>query len=869
VTWVAASGPVRPDEATWQRWGIDPVWSRLIDVTHRDGQSHRWHLLDTGAPDPASAAGGAPAATLLCVHGNPTWAYAWKTFLNRFAGRHRVIAIDQLSMGYSERIGPRVYAQRVTDLDELIQALELDPDAPLLLAAHDWGGAIAMGWAVEQPERIAGMVLCNTGIGVPENRSAPGIIRLAASAPLRDLVCRLTSGFVEGTVRLSGSRLSASDREAFRAPYRLAEHRRAIEQFVADVPLNSAHPSAAVLAEVSARLPRIEAPVLLAWGARDIVFNDDFAADLAGRLPNTRLHRFTGANHLVMAEADVAGAVQTWLDDILAPEPQATSSRADRRSAVPSGAGSKGPATSLFTGLERRRDADVIAISDLASGQAIDFRTFVDRVDRVASVLVRQGVQPGDRVAMLTPPGIDLIVAVYGVWRAGAVTVIADRGLGLRRLGAAIGSTRPAWSIGPRAARIASTLMRWAPRATHLDVTELMRDAQALGEPSVRLADADPDGEVALLFTSGATGPPKGVRYLHRQIAAQRDALAAAYAIDDEDRLVAAFAPFALYGPSLGVPTALADSDVTRPGKLTARALDDACRAVSATMVFASPAALSNVIATAVDAGPVPSIAALRLVFSAGAPVPSETLHDMANLAPIASLHTPYGMTEALPVADIDLVGIDVAQAEGGIVGVCVGHPVAGCEVRIAPLHFDAMAPVDSQSGTGEILVRAPWVSQGYLGRWQTERLARPGDGWHRTGDVGHLDADGRLWVEGRVVHIIDTDRGPVTSVPIERLVERTLVPMAKARAGRVAAVGIGPSGCAQLVIVIESDDDGLADAATCAAVREAVGRPVAAVLLMSSMPVDIRHNAKIDRGRVARWASDLLAGGRTIGASS
>ena len=879
--------PDLPDAGTWRRWGIEPAWSRLLDVADGAGGTHRWHALDTGPPGPpgppgpggagASVPAATPAATVVCVHGNPTWAYAWKSFLARFAGRRRVVAVDQLSMGYSERVGARRYAERVGDLGRVVEALEIDAGAPLVLAAHDWGGAIAMGWAVEHPGRVAGMVLCNTGIAVPDGRGAPAIIRLAASAPWRDLVCRRTSAFVEGTVRLAGARIDRTDREAFRAPYRRAEHRRAIEAFVGDVPLRPDHPSAAALEAVAARLGDVTAPVLLAWGARDIVFDDDFAADLAGRFPHARLERFAGANHLVMAEADVAGAVEAWLADALAPKTgTGTGPDVGRPDAAPA-ASSPAPAAappggvpgSLFDALERRRDSADVAVSDGASGERIDFASFVARVDAVAGALAGRGLRPGDRVAMLVPPGIDLIVAVYGVWRAGGVTVIADRGLGLRGLGAAIRSARPTWAIGSRAARVVGAAMRWAPRARRVDVAELMREA-GVDAPTAAVAHRPgPDDEMAILFTSGATGPAKGVRYRHRQLAAQRDALAATYGIAGEDRLVAAFAPFALYGPALGVPTALADADVTKPGTLTARALDDACRAVGATLVFASPAALANVVATAPASGALDGLGAVRLVFSAGAPVPSEILRAVAALAPKARLHTPYGMTEALPVADVDLAAIDAAEAgeaaAGGTGGVCVGHPVRGAEVRVAPLGFDALRGVPEPvpiGATGEILVRAAWVSEGYLGRWRTERLARPGDGWHRTGDVGHLDAGGRLWVEGRSVHVIDTADGPLTSVPIERAVERALVPVAKARAGRVAAVGVGPAGCAQLVLVLEGDADGLADAPTSAAARAAAARPVAAVLSVAEMPVDIRHNAKIDRAALARWASALLAGG-------
>ncbi|MFK8025633.1 MAG: alpha/beta fold hydrolase, partial [Ilumatobacter sp.] len=817
-----------------------------------DGSVHTWHLLDTGPP--AEPEG----PTIVCVHGNPTWAYAWKPFLTRLSDRHRVVAVDQLGMGYSGRGLSRQYAERVLDLADLITALDL-ASSPIVLAAHDWGGAVAMGWAVDHSDRVAGMVLCNTGIAVPDGRGAPKIIRLAASGALRDLVCRRTNGFVEGTVRLSGSRIGRVDREAFRAPYRHREHRQAIADFVGDVPLSSPHPSEAALASVSDRLHTIEAPVLLAWGARDIVFDDDFSSDLAGKFPNTVTHRFADANHLVMAETDVASVVDDWLHTLAPRASSAASTPPDSESS-----GAETAVSGVFDGLERRRRDDTVAIADLATRTMIDFATFVRRVDGAAAELTKRGLTPGDRVAMLTPPGIDLLIAVYAVWRAGGVTVVADRGLGLRGLGAAVASTRPSWTVGPKAAHLASTTMRWAPRATHIDVADLMSssDEPPVVDPSPWPSPSDP---AAVLFTSGATGPAKGVRYTHGQLAAQRDALGRAYGITDDDRLVAAFAPFAIYGPSLGVPTAFTDCDVTTPGDLTASALDDACAEIDATMAFASPAALTNVVATASDV--TPGIEGLRLVFSAGAPVPAETLTDVRKLAPRASIHTPYGMTEALPVADIDLDEILDAESGGAAPrGVCVGRPVDGADVRIAPFGFDALGGVPDSVGTnvtGEILVRAPWVSDGYLDRWQIERAARPGDGWHRSGDVGHLDDLGRLWVEGRAVHVIHTVDGAVTPVPIERAVERALVPQGLATAGRVAAVGIGAGSCQQVVVVIEQAHvrAGLADPERSRAARSAAGRDIAAVLVTDALPVDIRHNAKIDRVAVGTWAGALLEG--------
>lgn len=845
--------PDQPTAADLASWHLDPAWSRMLDVASHDGSTYRWHVLDSGP-----TLDGPPDVTMVCVHGNPTWAYSWATFLRKFGTRCRVIAVDQLGMGFSERTQLRRYATRVADLGDVIDALAIDPATPFTLAAHDWGGAIAMGWAVDHADRVAGMVLCNTGIGVPAGRKSPRLIRLAAARPLRDFVCRRTPIFVSGTTRLSGSRINAADRAAFAAPYSSAKARGAVADFVGDVPLQpgGGHPSDAALAEVAAKLGAITAPVLLAWGAADPVFNDDFAADLAERIPNTSMQRFPSANHLVMAEADVASVVDDWLSDRVA---DWSSNSVDDRVTPP--AAVSAPSKPLWAALNERRTDTSPAFADMASGQSINWADFAGRVDGVARQLVDRGLRAGEHVAMLTPPGVDLVVAVYGVWRAGGVTVVADRGLGLRGLGSAVRSTRPSWVIGPSRALRAAKTLRWAPRAEHVDVDALMAHLAVGSEPP----ETEPAAEdlAAILFTSGATGPAKGVRYLHGQLAAQRDALAATYEITTNDSLVAAFAPFALYGPALGISTVLPDCDVTKPGELTAVALDDACRRLNATLTFASPAALANVLATAGSA--TQGLDGLRTVMSAGAPVPAETLTALSALVPNASFHTPYGMTEVLPVADISLEGINAATDGDPIGGVCVGAPVQGALVEILPLGFDSAAPPSpvATGDMGEIVISSPWVSDGYHGLWALDRVARPqrrdGKVWHRSGDVGHLDVAGRLWVEGRAVHNIDSPAGVITSVPVERLVETSLA------LARVAAVGVGPAGRQQLVVVVEDQHgaDGLASTDLTVRVRSVVNQPVAAVLSRRSLPVDIRHNAKIDRIAVARWADDVLAGRR------
>jgi acyl-CoA synthetase (AMP-forming)/AMP-acid ligase II/pimeloyl-ACP methyl ester carboxylesterase len=825
----AAHAPAVPG---LQQFGLQPEWSRFVQVPSHDGGVHRWHVLDR-------AAAGTGGATVVCVHGNPTWSYLWSRLLRELAPQHRVIAPDQLSMGYSARLGPRPYRDRVRDLDDLLRAMEVT--GPVWLVAQDWGGAVAMGHAVAHPARVAGLVLSNTGIAVPAGRRAPWLIKLAASSGFHRLSTRTTPLFVRGTPLLPGLPLTRMQRRALAAPYRSATSRDAVAGFVADVPFDDTHPSAAAIAAIAAALPTLRVPVRLVWGSRDPVFNDDFAEDLRARFHDVQLHRIARGGHLTVLETSIAPFVEAAIDEA----ESADASAPPTNDEVPLWGlidGGHGP-----------------AVSDAAADETIDRVAFASRVATFAAALRGQGVGRGDRIAVLVPPGVDLIAVVYACWRIGAVTVVADRGLGLRGLGAAVRSARVRHVVGPREALAAAVTLRWAPGARRISLATLHAAPVVADLAAIAASDApSADEPAAVVFTSGATGPAKGVRYTHGQLQAQRDALRALYGITAADRFVAAFAPFSVFGPALGIGTGLADNDVISPGTLTAAALDDACRRIDATMVFASPAALANVVRTAT--GPLPALANVRLVMSAGAPVPIQTLQAMARLCPQASLHTPYGMTEVLPVADISLARREVVGAGRGV---CVGAPVVGCEVMIAApdSHGDSELVPLAVGETGEVVVHAAWMSTGYDRLWHTQQLARPmvdGVVWHRTGDLGHLDADDNLWIEGRVVHLIHTVDGAVAPVPVEIAAETV------EGVRRAAAVGVGPRGVQQVVVVVETDagHDGAAPAALAAAVRAAAApQQVAAVWCTKALPVDIRHNAKIDRTALSATMERLLAG--------
>lgn len=830
--------------------GLNPSWSRLVHVPAIDTVGRTWHVLDNQVTD--------PELTLLCVHGNPSWSYLFRELLSIAPPGVRVVAVDQLEMGFSERSGElRRLATRVDDLAALTG--EMGISGPVATVAHDWGGPISLGWALRHLDRLAGIVLMNTAVHQPAGSPAPSLIRLARSRPMLQNVTVRTDLFIRGALRMSNPPPAGDVCDGFLAPYGTAERRAAIGEFVADIPLASDHPSADELDRIATGLEDLaDVPALLLWGSADKVFSDLYLHDLERRLPHADVHRYPKAGHFVSEDANAFGAVVDWITTL------------PTRTAVAPATSSTRPSTLLDTHRDLGRLPAIAETSGAA--RCIDFAEFADLVEQTGRGLVASGVAVGDRVALMVPPGIDLAVSLYACWQAGAVIVLIDSGLGPRGMSAATKAADPDHLIGIPKALAAARTLRWPGRpicTTPLspirrrvlgvahDLPELRRNQAGL--PSAPVAD----DLAAIVFTSGATGPSKGVMYSHGRLEAQRDALIRLYDITNDDRLVAAFAPFALYGPAIGITSVVPDMDVAAPATLTAAALGDAAISADATMVFASPAALANVVRTAdqlTDAHR-RAFARVRMLLSAGAPVRPSLLRAASDLFPDATAHTPYGMTECLPVASISLPEIEEA---GSGQGVCVGRPVPGVEVEIRRLdeHGRATGALTTVADvTGEVVVRAAHARSGYDRLWHTQFTASQPPGWHSTGDVGHIDPEGRLWIEGRLGHVIATETGPVTPVRLEQLIE------AISGIAVAAVVGVGPAGDQQLVAVVHGDDPvrsaRLADLDLVDRVRDVAGGDIVAVFEVPEVPVDRRHNSKIDRTRVAAWAADVLAGGR------
>ena len=802
----AARSP-RAEELT--AWGLDPSWSRIVTVESSDGSTVDWHVLDTGP---------GPRGTIVCVHGNPSWGYLWRDVLTTLSPQWRVVAVDQTNMGFSQRTSPRRLEQRV---DELVAFCRREVAGPMILMAHDWGGAIAIGASTSLDVRA--LVLANTAVAKPEGMRVPPLIATARS--MSALTCERTTAFVGGAARMTDRR----HRDALLAPYRTASRRAGISFFVEDIPVKESDASFAALQRSATALDEFEGPVLLLWGGKDPVFSDRFLADLRRRVPRATVQRYDDAGHFVTLDHEVGGVIATWLDEMTTPS-------------------DVGPSRDQFTSVlstidSRRDDTSPIYVGPDAT---LTWRDLDAQSTVAARVLAHHGLRPGGRVSLLIEPSAQLLVATVAVWRCGAVPVVADASGGLGQLRRLVRAQAPSVVIGTTRTLAAATMLGLTPgaRRASLDSVVGAIDLRRIADAGPLVErDLGPDDVAVIVHTSGSTGPAKPVRYTHRALGALRGALRSV-GLDGSSAFTTSFGAFMLLAPMIEMTCVRPDFDVDQPSRLGFDELRDALASAPVSSAWLSPAAARHIVETAngrrVD---------LDLVMLAGAPIAPGLAHEIASITG-ADVRAPYGMTECLPVSD----GTDwVLHGEHG--GHCVGRPVEGCRVVISDLD-DPLVDITSTGRWGEIVVSAPWMFAGYDAQWLKDRASETwidGERFHRTGDVGYVEG-GRLFHLGRLSHVIRGADGPMSSVAVE-------APIAERLDRPVCAVGVGPEG-AEVVCVVVGGARRLAVAPSGLAqrVREASDVKVAAVLV-GHLPVDHRHQSKIDRVQVRSSVADMLAG--------
>lgn len=506
------------------------------------------------------------------------------------------------------------------------------------------------------------------------------------------------------------------------------------------------------------------------------------------------------------------------------------------------------------------------------------FRQLDEASGRLALGFSSLGIRRGMRVALMVPPSLDFFALTFALFKLGAVPVLIDPGIGLPNLGKGLAEAEPEAFIGIPKAHATRVLLGWARTTLKIKVTVgaralwggvTLNQVRELGavQPPVPAVEAGPNETAAILFTSGSTGPSKGVVYTHEYFAAQVEHIRQLYGIQPGEIYLPTFPLFALFGPALGMTAIIPDMDPTRPAQVDPTKIVEAIENFGVTNMFGSPAVIRRVGRYGERSRL--KLSSLRRVISAGAPVPAKELQRFCRLlVPGTQVFTPYGATECLPVSSIgsdEILGETRQQTDLGR-GVCVGRPVPGLTVKIIRIS-DAPIPawdkaLEVEPGEiGEITVKGPHVTRVYFNRQEATALAKivdgPGGGfYHRMGDLGYLDAQGRIWFCGRKSQRVVTCQGTFFTIPCEAIFNT------HPSVFRSALVGVKRGSETEPVICVELEPEARANIEPLTAelrdlaARHLHTRPIQRFLVHPGFPVDIRHNAKIFREKLATWAS-------------
>jgi olefin beta-lactone synthetase len=558
--------------------------------------------------------------------------------------------------------------------------------------------------------------------------------------------------------------------------------------------------------------------------------------------------------------------------------------------------------------------------------RSMTFRELDQDSDQIARGLRQLGVSPGTRMALMVRPGIDFVSLDFGLLKAGAVAILIDPGMGRRNLIRCLAEAEPEGfiaipivhavrclcrSLFPKSRFNVTVGRRWFwGGATLAELRGAKRNSRELTAPGgfandSELSPVSPDDPAAVIFTTGSTGPPKGVLYTHGNFDAQVEQIRDFYDIQPGEVDLPCFPLFGLFNCAMGVTAVIPELDPSRPAQVDPRKIIEAARDWNATQAFGSPAIWDRVGQYCEQHGV--GLPTIRRVLSSGAPVRTEVLRRMkACIHSDGDMHTPYGATEALPVASIsasEVLGsvsprplgegqgvraavgetdpnvhvepaltLTLSQRARGLshpgAGVCVGRRFSGVRWKVIRIVDGPIRSFDEADELpvgeiGELIVCGPQVTRRYVTRVQSNALAKiiDGDGfWHRMGDSGYLDDADRFWFCGRVAHRVLTAAGPMYPVRCEAIFNQH--PAIR----RSALVGVGPSGRQRPVIILEPHAGQMpsSPAARDALLREigelATSNPLTAsisdFLLHPGFPVDIRHNAKIFREKLAVWAA-------------
>lgn len=508
----------------------------------------------------------------------------------------------------------------------------------------------------------------------------------------------------------------------------------------------------------------------------------------------------------------------------------------------------------------------------------LTFQQLERESDSIAHGLEKTGITRGTRTVLMVKPSLEFFALTFALFKTGAVPVVVDPGMGIKNMISCFQECSPEAFIGIPTAHILRKIYPKFFRSVTIWITIgrrwfwkslTLKNINLKPWEPYKISETGPDDIAAILFTTGSTGPAKGVIYTHQTFDSQIKSIQSHFGITSDDIDLPTFPLFSLFDPALGMTAIIPDMDPRKPAFVNPKKIIEAIRNHGVTNMFASPALLNRVGSYCIKKKiRLPSI---KRVVSAGAPVPVKSVKNFASiLNDGAQIHTPYGATEAMPVLSItgkEILSETGEKSEQGF-GICVGRPVENVCVKIIKISDSPIGKwsddlVVPNGVTGEITVKGDIVTKKYFNKPKAERFAKikeKNDIWHRMGDLGWMDKRGRVWFCGRKNQRVELSDKVLFTIPCETMFNN------HPDVFRSALVKAGGSENPKPVICIElkkkisnKKKRALKKELIELAAKNELTEDIKTVLFIKRFPVDIRHNSKIFREKLAIWANKKL----------
>lgn len=514
---------------------------------------------------------------------------------------------------------------------------------------------------------------------------------------------------------------------------------------------------------------------------------------------------------------------------------------------------------------------------------SLTFRELDILSNKFATQLTNLGLKKGDFTLLFLRPSLEFSAMTFAIFKMGLIPVFIDPGMGRKNLLKCIEEIKPKGLIAEKEVHYLSKLFPRAFKSVQYRITNKnkfpffskiisineMKKEKLLTFKTEEMSD---DDMAAILFTSGGTGRPKGVVYTHKIFNQQTEILKDIYKLNSSDIDMPGFPLFSLFTITMGMKSVIPDMDPSKPAKCDPKKLYQNIVDQKPTFVAGSPAIWERVADYCIDNKL--TLPTIKYLVMFGAPVSINLHRKFKNILTNGTTYTPYGATESLPVCNISgeyILKSTASLSEKGH-GICIGKPVPSIELKIIKITDDIISKMSDATILdnylpGEIIVRGNVVTSAYYQMEDKTKEAKiyeeDGSFWHRMGDIGHLDEEGKVWFLGRKAHRVETPTEMMFPIPCESIFN--LHPAVK----RSALIGIGKLGEQTPAIVIErvdheylqGKDRSIFESELLALSKKFKHTEnINQIYLASHFPVDVRHNIKIDRKKLKEEIEEKLS---------